>query len=124
MLDLKALAGFLLQIEAQLDRTRIDYQRGAMTMDQLRLLWHRKAQQVQQALHEAALHTCLPDSWLAQRVIDAIDALNVELRAMDRRPLYFADLLNFQRRLEAMADSLYLYEVARQDQWEAISPPR
>lgn len=124
VLDLKALAGFLLQVEAQLDRARIDCLHNDMTMDQLRLLWHYKARKVQERLHEAALHTCLPDSWLAQRVLDAIDAWSLDFRAMSRCPLQCADLINFQHRLHAMADSLYLYALARQDHWEEISPPR
>lgn len=122
--DLKALASFLLQVEAQLDRARIDCLRSAMSTDQLGLLWQHKAREVQQTMHEAALHTCLPDSWLAQPVLDAIEAWNRDLRAMLQGPLHFADLLHFQRRLEAMADSLYLYALARRDHWEAVSPPR
>src|SRR3712207_4213861 len=78
MLDLEALAGFLLQIEMQLDRARIDCQCSVMTMDQPSLLKHYKVQQVQQTPHEAALHATLPDCWLAQQVLDAIDAWNVD----------------------------------------------
>jgi hypothetical protein len=87
MPDLKALTGFQLQVEEQLSRAYIDYLRSAMTMDQLKVLWHYQAQEVQQTLREAALHICLPDSWLAQRILDVVNAWNFDLRAISRHPL-------------------------------------
>jgi hypothetical protein len=92
-----------------------------MSLDQLELLWRHAAREVRQTLHDAALDARLPGSWLAQRVLDAVEAWRVETTPAAGCLSCPADLLRFQQRLQAMADSMLLYARALQERWDALS---
>jgi hypothetical protein len=115
---LRALARFLLNVEEQLEWARTDCLRSISHPEPLQQLWWHQTQAVAQRLHDAALDAVLPESRMAQRVLDAIESWQRDTRASFGCQVGLAELTRFQYHLQAMADSLCLHASAQQDQWE------